>query len=246
LIIAVQEVLRKQKPDTYLYKGTVSSMWSSLNIQVAPANVARALRFLDTLFKALIARGHAVEIRERSTVALVGVEDFKMQCREKMKKVIENNGHWNQQVFLPTGVLAFQIDGYYGKEWKDGTKPLESHVSAILAHLELNAEERRKRQLEWRRQEEERREQERLQAERDARRDKELSDFKTLLVNAERWHKAENLRHYIAAFKQKAPNNRALTEWIEWAKQKADWYDPFIEADDQWLSDIDRNTLLND
>jgi hypothetical protein len=81
-----QEVLRNEKPDTYQYKSTVSSRWSSLDIRVAPANVARALRFLDTLFKALIARGHAVEIRERSTVALVGVEDFKLQFREKMKR----------------------------------------------------------------------------------------------------------------------------------------------------------------
>jgi hypothetical protein len=243
LIIAAQEVLRNQKPDAYQYKGTVSSMRSSLNIRVAPANVGRALRFIDTLFKALVARGHAVEIRNGSTVALVGVEDFKMLFREKMKKAIENNGHWDQQVFLPTGVLAFQVDGYYGKEWKDGTKPLENHVSAIIAHLELNAEERRRWQLERQRKEEEQREQERLQAELKARRDKELSDFKTLLENAERWHKAENLRHYIATFEQKAPNNPALTEWIEWAKEKADWYDSFTESDDQWLSSIDRNTL---
>ena len=32
-------------------------------------------------------------------------------------------------------------------------------------------------------------------------------------------------------------------EWINWAKEKADWYDPFIEKDDALLSGIDRDSL---
>ena len=30
---------------------------------------------------------------------------------------------------------------------------------------------------------------------------------------------------------------------LDWAKEKADWYDPFIEKDDALLSGIDRDSL---
>ncbi len=32
--------------------------------------------------------------------------------------------------------------------------------------------------------------------------------------------------------------------WLEWAKKKLDWYDPHIEADDELLKDVDRDTLV--
>ena len=32
-------------------------------------------------------------------------------------------------------------------------------------------------------------------------------------------------------------------EWINWAKEKADWYDPFVEKDLELLKNIDRDTL---
>jgi hypothetical protein len=57
-VVAAQEVLSKEKPYDQQYKGMISAMGSSLNIRVAPANVSRALRFLDSLCKALIVLGH--------------------------------------------------------------------------------------------------------------------------------------------------------------------------------------------
>ena len=32
-------------------------------------------------------------------------------------------------------------------------------------------------------------------------------------------------------------------EWLQWAKRKADWYDPLIEGPDELLADVDLNTL---
>jgi len=34
-----------------------------------------------------------------------------------------------------------------------------------------------------------------------------------------------------------------VLEWLEWARSKADWYDPFIEIHDDLLDSIDRETL---
>ena len=30
---------------------------------------------------------------------------------------------------------------------------------------------------------------------------------------------------------------------IEWTRKKADWYDPFIEAEYEWMEGIDRDEL---
>jgi hypothetical protein len=32
-------------------------------------------------------------------------------------------------------------------------------------------------------------------------------------------------------------------QWLTWARQKADWYDPLVGAADELLSNIDRATL---
>lgn len=32
-------------------------------------------------------------------------------------------------------------------------------------------------------------------------------------------------------------------EWIQWAQEKADWFDPFIKKEVKLLSDIDRESL---
>jgi hypothetical protein len=32
-------------------------------------------------------------------------------------------------------------------------------------------------------------------------------------------------------------------EWLEWARSKADWYDPFVEIHDDLPDAIDRETL---
>ena len=34
-----------------------------------------------------------------------------------------------------------------------------------------------------------------------------------------------------------------LTNWLKWARKKADWYDPFVEEDDKLLEDVDREKL---
>jgi hypothetical protein len=38
-------------------------------------------------------------------------------------------------------------------------------------------------------------------------------------------------------------NSEELKNWLNWARKKADWYDPFTEAEDQLLCDADRNSL---
>lgn len=56
------------------------------------------------------------------------------------------------------------------------------------------------------------------------------------------------IRDYINALEAKGVAANALTdekkEWIEWAKQRADWYDPAMPAmEDDLLNDVDVENL---
>ena len=68
-----------------------------------------------------------------------------------------------------------------------------------------------------------------------------------MLTKASRWHKANNLRNYIDPIETKAISNDKysieLKEWIDWARKKADWYDPFVELKNNLLEDINKGTL---
>lgn len=35
-----------------------------------------------------------------------------------------------------------------------------------------------------------------------------------------------------------------LKKWISWAQQKVNWYDPFINAKNEWLNDEDKNSIF--
>ncbi len=202
---------------------------------------------MDTLIKALKARGHDILIRNGATYAVVEEHDFKIFLREKNKKEIKKEGNWDRIIYLPTGILSFQIYGYPHREWKDGKLPLEQQLSKLIAQLELSGQEWKELRQKQRKEEEERKERERLQKEFEKRQEEDLRNFKEMLSKAKRWHKANNLRNYINAVEEKALNNSGISselkDWLDWAKKKADWYDPFVAADDEFLNEIDKETL---
>ena len=187
LIVAAKNSLMSQKPDNYLYKGTVSCLRDELDIRVARDNVGRTLRFMDTLIKALRARGHDVQIKNSTTYAIVEEHDFKILFREKMKKEVYKDGNWDRTVYHPGGILSFQLNDYPTKEWKDRKLPIEAQLSKIIAQLELAGKEWKERRIQWKKDEEERKEKERLQHEFEMRQEKDLTEFKETLQKASRW-----------------------------------------------------------
>ena len=55
------------------------------------------------------------------------------------------------------------------------------------------------------------------------------------------------LRNYIEEVETKAiadnDTSEELKNWLEWAKKKVDWYDPYIETEDELLKGVDKETL---
>jgi hypothetical protein len=74
-----------------------------------------------------------------------------------------------------------------------------------------------------------------------------LDEFKLLLNAAQRYHDVKLMREYIQSKEELAKNNCTLNDdlinWLDWARKKADWYDPHIEAYDELLCDFDRDRL---
>ncbi|MFT4850690.1 MAG: hypothetical protein ACI83B_003249 [Sediminicola sp.] len=66
-----------------------------------------------------------------------------------------------------------------------------------------------------------------------------------MINSSGRWHKSQQLRNYLSTYEDRMKSNGELTkdvmDWLDWARKKADWYDPFMEAEDEIFQDVDRD-----
>ena len=157
-------------------------------------------------------------------------------------RIVESTDRWSSRKFVPSGELCIRIGSYSQKKIRDGRRPLEELIPRIMAKLELDAKqtmEDRRIQAEKNRIQEEklrkfREEQEIIE--------KEISDFKELINNANLWHYSRIIRGYIWEVKRTAISNQSLTpeveNWIKWAKMKAEWLDPTSQKTDLLLDDL--------
>jgi len=246
IIISVKDNLYKK--DVWRKDDVVTSSSGFLSISVAPKNVARALRLLDTLIKAFRFRGHNFINKNGNVYIVVGQEEMMLSCREKHSKEIIKEKYGDRTITKPNGILSIRIEESYNvKEWLDGKILLEEQMSKIIASIELRGlklkEERLAREKYWA----EQKEKDRIAKELQDRKEKELNDFKDIFRMAQRHEKAEAIRRYAQKFENWIISENTLTEElknkIEWMRNKADWYDPFVEAYDELLNDIDRDEL---
>lgn len=245
LIQNTQEIFRKQKKERFYRDDKVDYV----AINVDDANLARALRIMDAFIKLLRCRGHSFR-RDRNNcgphIVIKDVE-FSFYLREVQKRIPADKLHYSS-TYLPTGKLVLKIgQSITAVEWKDGSVKLENQLVKIVAKLELLAE----KEILWR--EEcriaaiQRAEEERIKKEFLARKDKEIIKIKKLFSDAEKFEKATVYRRFIKATEQKAIEENNVTselkDWIKWANEKADWFDPFTKREDELLNENDREEL---
>lgn len=186
-----------------------------------------------------------MKVRNDSTYAIVQGEEIAIAMREKLRieKTIDRN-NWTTNNYFPTNKLILKIGWRRIKEFMDGKNTLEEMLPDILAHLEYRGqkekEERIQREISWAKQ----KELERIRKEVEARKKQELDDVKNLFNESTTWHKSTILNNFIKEVEKRAIDTNTLTEelqnWLAWAKQKADWYNPFIKKADEFLTDNDR------
>lgn len=243
LIIEAKNDFDSRKHEKYaIYRGIMSTSSGIISISVAPKNINRSLRIMDKIIKLLKLRGHNVIVKENTTYAVVKGEEIKIRLREKLKRIITKHEKysWNNTEYITTDILSFKIDEYPEKEFNDiSNQMLEEQLPKILTKLELvskklkkDREEREIRQREYRK---------KIEAEEAIKKRKitEIENFKKLLEDSERWKKAFDMRNYIKQIKNNAIKENKLSEelsdWIIWASDKADWYDPLISKKDDIL-----------
>ncbi|MFV5703338.1 hypothetical protein ACM55F_15830 [Flavobacterium sp. XS2P12] len=245
LIIDAKNDLKTKEP--FLYhnmKGLVTTSTGILNITVAPKNVKRALLFMDIFIKALQKRGHKIIVKDGTKIVIDSTE-LKIELRERLKRKIVKGTYSDYTELEPSNLLSFKLDVYPTKEWADtNTSQIEDKIPNIIAKLELQAIKEKQDAIDreiWHREYERR---QKIEQEFKARNEKEIIKTKKLFSDAEKFDKATIYRNFIKATEQKAIQENKLTEelkeWIKWANDKADWFDPFTNKQDELLNENDR------
>lgn len=216
-----------------------------LSINVEGNQLNRAILIMDTFIKAIKLRGHYIKIGDRGTFIIINEVELKVRMLERKKRIANpNKVSWPTYEYIPTGILVFKLDDYHGREWYDGKVLLENQLSKILASLELVGDlikvEREQIRKSWEKYER----QKQIEHEITQRKLKELNEFKVLLNDANRWKQLLILREYINFMESKSDlHSQKNKDWLKWAKDKADWYDPSINLYDELMNEVDKNTL---
>ncbi|WP_139307928.1 hypothetical protein [Pontibacter flavimaris] len=247
-LVAAAKADIEVRTSTYRFTGLINTSHGNLEIKVSRQCPDRTYRLMDTLIRALQARGHRCVVCGSQTYIQVREEKFEVAIREKLMRSDEiMPGNYSYD-YSPTGTLVLKIGpSWKQKEWQDGKIPLESRLSAVIAYLEWKTQKEEEWRLACQKAEGARLEKERALREQQARKEQELNSFKELLLQAKRWHEAQLLRSYIAAVAQQAEDTPSPTpqwrEWLIWAEQKTDWYDPQVNLPDDLLEEVDKETL---
>jgi hypothetical protein len=234
----------------WLDNGLIWTKGKQLRVGVAPANIDRACRFMEALLLASRRRGYRIEVSEKDTMIYIGYQPLPILLRERTRRVYQSNrGYsWRGTQLVPYGVLYLHMTYQFKeRDWKLGDGAIPDEAESMLDRLESASQ----------RVDEYYRDLERIWAESAARRKAEqelgerrrleLESFKKLLQVAKRWQQAQWIREYLAtmgdkeAFVKDASADRA--NWLDWARAKADWYDPLVEAEDEWLVNVSRDSL---
>ncbi|WP_372744421.1 hypothetical protein [Lutibacter sp.] len=215
----------------------------TLPIRYDIADKKRALRIMDAFVKLLRYRGHSLteNINRYIRINIKGIEIY-FHLREKTKR-IPGKDKWSTSEYIPTGKFVFKIGEYSReKEITDGKNLIETRLAEIVAFSELYA----KQELEWKEINRINRikfeKEEEIRKKFEAKRNNEISKFNDLVNDANLYDKTQKIRNYINAVEKNAIDQNILTielkNWISWARDKTDWYDPIINKYDELLKDV--------
>lgn len=223
-----------------------------LDIDTTYSTIPRALRIMDTLIKILRDRGHDIQFKYGKTNTVISGQEIEIKLREKYRVVDEPRGKYDSRNLEPTGILSFIIDygHYHQKTINDGQDLLETKLETIITKLETLGELKREEHIkneEWHRQYQEKL---RIEKEIKEKKEKELSDFRLIFQRAFRLHHSNIIRGYISSVEKRAKATGELTDelrtWMNWAKEKVDWYDPLVNRNDDTLDDYDKTNVFKE
>lgn len=235
LTVRTKEYWDRRHKDRFYYDHSLFI----LPIRVEQRNEDRALRFMDTLIKLIRHRGHDIIKRNFETIVVVDNIEIEIDLREANKRV-PSTEKYRTSDYIPTGEFILKTGKHWRmKELRDSNIKLEDQFAKIVARLEIDAQKEKDFQEEIRINNLKYQEKRQIEEGVKKRKEDEITKFNELVTLSDRYNKAQSIRQYIEAEKQKAIKENCLTigkqEWIKWASDKADWYDPTINSRDDIL-----------
>ncbi|WP_418749990.1 hypothetical protein [Frisingicoccus sp.] len=222
--------------------------------EISPESQPRVMQILDAVFDAVETLGGKVNndlsMEVKSELVKIRIAEGQDKIKHELTKqearaLVEYNdkiksNKWASKPqirkydYVYNGKLRVIFgDGDYIRD--NASEKLEDRLGDILFRIYEKSEalriERERREEEYRKiQEESRRKEEARKQKYD-----EIKRTKELINQAEDYRIACEIRKYIQAVTQVKNMDADTAEWIEWAKKKADWYDPTIAATDEYL-----------
>jgi hypothetical protein len=136
--------------------------------------------------------------------------------------------------YIFNGKITINID--WEKSFRDcKTYVIEDRLGDILVMLYEASDSVRKVREKREAEERKRQEEEKLRKERMERYNLEIERTTALVNEANDFDIALKIRAYVSAVVEKKDISQEEADWILWAKQKADWYDPTIKYKDDFL-----------
>lgn len=245
IVVKTQSNLETKKlSDSYEnVKGTISTSRGFPSIVVSPKNVSRSLRILDNLIKNFKILGYQVSLSNEG-LKITAYNDDKMliYIREKSNaKLTPNKWGWNDRELTANGKLAIKVASFGTFEFVDSDKsPVENQIEKILIKIETEFQEMAEQKRKWKIEEERREELRKVEEAKQQLKGEELKKFIDFFNDAHRWKKFMILKEYFEYIKIKNPDDQ---EWIQWAENKLNWYDPSKNEFDKLLDQVDKDTL---
>ena len=250
LVIETQNKLSKSfkgydNPDVDM----VCTYRGALGLEVSRSILPRVLRLYDNLIKNCKTLNYSFVADGKDTKIISDENDsdcVNIFIREKCNAIdhISKNG-WKTRSLTPNGKLCVKISVNYSPfEFIDSNKgSLEEQIPNILAKIQSSIQERK----DWRIQCEinriERERQKEIARKRHLRMEYELSRFVDFYNEAHRWKKYIVLKEYYEMIESESKESGKYKEWLEWAKDKLDWYNPKVNKKDELLDKVDKDTL---
>ena len=263
LIIDTKEYFRGDKNAKYLDKNPYKcKIKSPLNIRVQPENLDRALRIFSTIIRVLELRGHQVVAKDvNNTYVIVNEEEIPILLYEKNKQIPNTESDYPKFLTVPSGKFKFEIPrkklfSIYTTCIEDtSATKLEEKIISIITKIESEAisikEDREEMERIRRKQEEEqkRRElEEQKKRELAKKRENERTELKAAFLSAECYSWTNILRAYVEKYESFLNEKEAIDdedkEKLNWLKRKIEWLDPFIECDDELLTEEDKRNII--
>lgn len=234
----IEKGLKKSKTNTHL-ASLKSESKAILPIRVSKSNLNRAYRILDVMLKSLD------ELEGNVSVAFIDNQDighFVILYTSFQFELLEENNSLVLKILAKDWMSFRNSSRKENLEFKDTPKqPMENQLGKIIYQLfvianNFFADYKMEERIE-KREEEERERQRKLEKMRRG----ELEEVKQLTQAVADWDKARKIREFASDMELKLHNikddikREKLSNWLKWARDKADWIDPLVEKDDELL-----------